>query len=404
MKRNSIPQLRFPEFCGEWKLAELGDVVEFQNGKPFEDYVSPGGQYNLITIDSVDIEGNLKERFKKVTQADDSLRKGDIVVVLSDIAHGYLLGLTSLIPSNGKYVLNQRMGRLRPKANDSTKFLSHYINTKQKFFRKRGQGTSQRHIYERDINQLPIYLPQPKEQQKIADLLTAVDEKVEASNKKVELLKKYKKGVMQKIFTQQIRFDKTDVSDKVSNLADLVTSFSTGLNPRKNFLLGSGNNHYVTIKNIKAGDLDFSSAELISDTAVRIISKRSKLAKDDIIMASIGNIGEAYHLRQDPEGWNINESVFAIKPDTSRIVPAYLYQYLSADSTKKYFENNSTGSSFKSIKMNELRLLKVYCPIVEEQQQIADFLTSLDDKTKAEETKLEQAKLFKKALLQRMFV
>ena len=76
--------------------------------------VVENGVYNLVTLNSIDIEGKLKPTHKKVNITDNSLKKGDIIMVLSDVAHGNFLGLTAIIP-NDEFVLNQRMGALKRK-------------------------------------------------------------------------------------------------------------------------------------------------------------------------------------------------------------------------------------------------------------------------------------------------
>jgi type I restriction enzyme S subunit len=84
--------------------------------------VKTDGRYFLITLDSIGIDGGLKVEHKQTDVWDNSLKKNDIVAVLSDIAHGNLLGLCDVIPEDDKYVLNQRMGRLRLKVAADHKF------------------------------------------------------------------------------------------------------------------------------------------------------------------------------------------------------------------------------------------------------------------------------------------
>lgn len=392
-----IPKLRFPEFTDEWESKKLGEVISFKNGKPFEDYVNSDGPYSLITIDSVDIAGNLKKKFKKVTRTDNSLRRDDIVTVLSDIAHGELLGLTSLIPKDDEYVLNQRMGRLRPRAGDSPLFLSQYINTQQIFFRKRGQGTSQRHIYERDIDHLPIFLPSISEQQKIADFLTTIDKKIETIDKKVELLKQYKKGVMQKIFTQQIRFkdeggkDYPEWGDR--KIGDVTQLFST-----RNKILAGAPVYSVTNKNGFVLQTEHFKKVIAGDD----LRSYKIIEKDDFAYnpARI-NVGSIARFKQ-----NIGtiSSLYVCFRPTKELNPTFLEYFLQLDRTKFYFNTFGEGGVRIYLWYPLFALIKINLPSLAEQQKIADFLSAIDDKIKAEETKLVSAKKYKKALLQRMFV
>ena len=84
------PKLRFPEFAkiADWKLKILGEVCDYWNGSSHESGVDENGEYYLISLNSIDIEGNLKSEMKRISYTDNSLQKDDLVMVLSDVAHG----------------------------------------------------------------------------------------------------------------------------------------------------------------------------------------------------------------------------------------------------------------------------------------------------------------------------
>lgn len=226
--------------------------------------------------------------------------------------------------------------------------------------------------------------------------------------KKVGAMREYKKGVMSAIFSGKLRFKDENGNSypdwEERRLGDVVLRFSTGLNPRTNFTLGNGDNYYVTIKNIKEGSLNFSNAEKITDEAKTKINLRSSLSSGDVIMSSIGNVGEAYLLQNNPENWDINESVFALKPNPKLIDSRFLYFSITRPEFRANMYIRSTGSSFKSIKLNELKIMKIKLPVLSEQRKIADFLSAIDHKIELEQTRLNRTKDFKKGLLQRMFV
>jgi len=195
-------------------------------------------------------------------------------------------------------------------------------------------------------------------------------------------LKEYKKSIMHKIFSQEVRFKDSkgnlfsDWEDKI--LQDVVSRFATGLNPRNNFKLGKGDNYYVTIKNITNGRLYLDSCEKIDNDALKKIKNRSGLMVGDIIFSSIGNIGESYLVEEEPKNWNINESVFLLRALKSKIIPKFLYYIITNQDTKKYFTNNITGSTFKSIKIGDLRLTPLRLPCIQEQQKISEYLLLID--------------------------
>lgn len=215
IKQGTMQQLltgrtRLPSFHEPWSSCYLATVIDFVNGKPYETYIDPDGHYDLITLDSIGIDGNLKSEHRRIGISDNSLSKDDIVIILSDLAHGNLLGLCDLIPEDNRYVLNQRVGRLRikPGAKADPQFVRLQINRQQEHFKKRGQGTSQRHIYRRDIDQLQIALPKLNEQTAIVQALSSMGAEIAALEARRNKTRAIKQGMMQQLLTGRIRLVK----------------------------------------------------------------------------------------------------------------------------------------------------------------------------------------------------
>ncbi|MFM6908077.1 MAG: restriction endonuclease subunit S, partial [Dolichospermum sp.] len=150
---------------------------------------------------SINISGKLKpdHNHKRVSRSDFSLIKNDLVMILSDVAHGNFLGLTDIIPSDN-YVLNQRIGGLRPKKNIEVRFASLYINHNQKYFKLHGQGSSQLNLSKDDVLNFNLPVPDYQEQTKIANFLTTIDEKISQTQTYLETVKQYKQGLLQQMF------------------------------------------------------------------------------------------------------------------------------------------------------------------------------------------------------------
>ena len=218
-----------------WKSITLDQIVDFGNGKPLEGLVTADGNVNLITLDSVDIQGNLKSDHKKIKNSDGSLRAGDIVSVLSDLAHGNLLGLSAVIPHGAEFSLNQRMGRLRTKGDNSPEFIRLAVNFNQKHFKERGQGTSQRHIYRRDFDQLEILLPPENEQKAIAEALSDIDELILSAKGELGKKRNLYDGVYYDLFKNAGQWQKKTISE----LGSLRTSTrkQSNDNPESNFVI-----------------------------------------------------------------------------------------------------------------------------------------------------------------------
>jgi len=147
---------------------------------------------------------------------------------------------------------------------------------------------------------------------------------------------------------------------KCFELSKIISRISTGLNPRKNFILGDGSNYYVTIKNIDYGKLYIGEkCDKIDDEALRKINKRSDLQIGDILFTSIEPVGITYLIQEKPENWNINESVFTIKPNYTLATTEYVYLLLSSEEIRAFTKNVSAGSIHKGVRIGVLNTFKV---------------------------------------------
>ena len=158
---------------------------------------------------------------------------------------------------------------------------------------------------------------------------------------------------------------KRDIPDgwEVKKLNTCLKHINTGLNPRDNFILGNGNIKYITVKNLTSdGTIDFSGCDLINENARKIVHERSKISKGDILFASISPLGRCYIIQDEPEEWDINESVFSIRPNQKIITTEYLYCYLTSEWFIKKSEKEATGSIFAGIRMAALNAMTIIVP------------------------------------------
>ncbi len=197
---------RLKGFNQAWQRVRLGDICEFGNGEAYEALIVENGDFKLISLNSIDIDGNLKNTMKRVNFYDNSLKQDDIVMVLSDVAHGDFLGLCAVIPSND-YVLNQRMGRLRIIRNDCINilFLRLYINANQKYFKMQGQGSSQLNLSKKAIEDFEILLPPLNEQIAIANILSTLDKEIASLKNKKRQFENIKKALNHDLMSAKIR-------------------------------------------------------------------------------------------------------------------------------------------------------------------------------------------------------
>lgn len=197
--RESVPEWRFPEFVGKeaWKKFVLEDVVKYENGKAHENDILETGRYIVVNSKFISTDGQIK----KFTDAANLIAsKGDILMVLSDVPNGRAIAKCYYVDTNNKYTVNQRVCKLTPK-NINGMFLYYFIN-RNKYFLLFDDGVNQTNLKREDVLACPIIFPNDeKEQQKIADCLSQLDNLILSQLQKIDKLKEHKKGVMQGLFS-----------------------------------------------------------------------------------------------------------------------------------------------------------------------------------------------------------
>jgi len=221
----NVPQLRFSEFKDEWNKKELKEVSWFWNGSAHEQNISANGRYIVINSKFISTNGKVKKHSKDQISP---LKRGDIAIVMSDIPKGSALAKCFLVDKDGAYTLNQRIGGI-----NSDEIISQFlvkILNRNRFLLKIDNGVSQTNLRKNEILKCPVVFPAATEQKKIADFLGAVDLWIENLRKQKLELEKYKKGMMQKIFSQEIRFKEDEGNNypdwnvkKMSDIFERIT-------------------------------------------------------------------------------------------------------------------------------------------------------------------------------------
>jgi type I restriction enzyme S subunit len=195
----TVPKFRFKQFTKSWKKVKLRDVSLYFNGGSFENDVKEEGKYELITLKSINTNGQLVSSKRFVDIEVPTLAKDTLVMILSEQAPG-LLGMTAIIPTANKYVLNQRVAEIRPSQEVDSYFLSMAINRNQAYFSKQGAGMKVQNISKPNVQNYEFLIPEIQEQKKIAFCLSSLDEIISAQNQTLNSLQYHKKGLLQGLF------------------------------------------------------------------------------------------------------------------------------------------------------------------------------------------------------------
>lgn len=194
----TVPKFRFMEFekFGDWEETTLTQVGDYENGKAHEQDIADDGEFIVVNSKFISQDGEVK---KFTNTAFCPANKGDILMVLSDIPNGRAIAKCFLVKEDNRYTVNQRICRIIPR-NINSKIL-YYLLNRNPYFLAFDDGVKQTNLRKEDVLNCPLLMPSdPKEQQKIADALSSLDELINTQNQKIESLKLHKKGLLQGLF------------------------------------------------------------------------------------------------------------------------------------------------------------------------------------------------------------
>lgn len=194
----SVPKFRFQEFekKGDWKETTLTQVADYENGKAHENDIEDSGEYIVVNSKFISTDGEIK---KFTNTAFCPTTKGDVLMVLSDIPNGKAIAKCFFVEEDNRYTVNQRVCRISPRNIDSK--ILYYLLNRHPYFLAFDDGVKQTNLRKEDVLNCPLMIPEdPKEQEKIADILSSIDELIIAQGQKLEALQLHKKGLLQGLF------------------------------------------------------------------------------------------------------------------------------------------------------------------------------------------------------------
>lgn len=390
---NKIPELRFPNFQGDWKNKQLKEVGQIVNGLTY----SPENirENGVLVLRSSNIQkGSLSFDDNVYVDVDEfnPVEKNDILICVRNGSRR-LIGKNALITEDISGVaFGAFMTVFRSKINE---FIFQLFSTSN-YYKTIHQnlGATINSINNGDLKKFRFSFPSQEEQQKIASFLSTVDKKIDQLQKKKQLLEQYKKGMMQKIFKQEIRFKDENGKDfpewKEKKLGDIAT-IQMGQSPDSK----SYNSEGRGIPLIQ-GNADIKERK----SEPRIFTTQStKICEiNDILLtvrAPVGSVAISHHKAC------IGRGVCSLK-NNSQSLQGFIYQFLLNYEPK--WIRLSQGSTFSAVSGKDIKTLHIRVPFIEEQKKIANFLSAIDAKIDLVATEIEKASQFKKGLLQQMFV
>ena len=406
-----VPQLRFKEFEGVWKKTTLGDLFTFKNGlnSDKEKYGSGTKFINVLDIIGEDVI-TYDSIIGKVEVTEKELEKneviyGDVLFQRSSETREEVGQANIYVDENNSAVFGGFVIRGRKKEDYNPYFMNYLLKTSpaRKEITTKSGGSTRYNVGQASLSEVFVILTSLPEQQKIASFLSTVDEKIQQLTNKKALLKHYKKGVMQQLFSGELRFKDENgnpYSDWEEKRLGEVTSYVDyrGRGPEKSdkgiFL--------VTAKNIKKGFIDYNrSQEFIPAENRSIVMSKGLPMVGDILFTTEAPLGNVAQVDNDDIALAQRVIKFRGKDELQN---NYLLNYMLSSKYQKLIIRQAIGTTVQGISGKDLRKTLIEIPCKEEQQKIATYLTRIDTKIESVNNQITQTQTFKKGLLQQMFV
>ena len=271
-----------------------------------------------------------------------------------------------------------------------------------------GTSNSMKNISKEQFLSLNTFVPDIKEQNKVASFLTILDRKIEKQQEKVEKLEQFKKGMMQKIFSQELRFKDEDGNTypnfAFGKIRDYLIHLGSGVTPRggRDVYTDSGV-LFIRSQNVYNTGLVLNDIARISEEVHKKM-KNSKVFSNDVLLnitgASIGRT--ALVPKNFPEG-NVNQHVCIIRTKPN-LYPAFLKFYLESSIGQKLIFQDQAGQTREALNLAQIKAFNVFIPSLKEQVKISDCFSKIEMKIEKEKEKLMVLDEQKKGFMQGVFV
>ena len=386
------PKLRFSEFKDDWSNALLGELSDIKTG-PFgstlhqEDYVKVGTP--IITVEHLG-EVSLTTQNLPLVSNEDKKRLNSYILKEGDLAFSRVgsVDRCAIITNNEEgWLFSGRILRVRPnKSIIEPKFLMYVLKTEETKFRIRSVAVGQTmpSLNTEILKNFSVDISNNRQEQtKIAEFLSTVDDKISQLTRQLELLNQYKKGVMQKIFSQEIRFKNDNgedfgewEEDSLGNLCSITTGKLDA-----NAMVENGKYRFYTCAREYYYINNFAF-----DTDALLISGNG------------ANVGYIHHYNGK---FNAYQRTYVLDNWKQNII--YIKYFLEMFLKKRINDGKNEGNT-PYIVLSVLSEMPIKLPSIQEQEKIAEFLTAIDERIDHTTAQLTHTKQWKKGLLQQMFV
>ncbi|WP_019244444.1 MULTISPECIES: restriction endonuclease subunit S [Bacillus] len=428
--RDGYKMTELGEIPVEWELVELAKLAKEEDrysfcGGPFgsdltsTEYTDSGVQ--IIQLQNIG-DGSFNSNYKIYTSEEkaDSLKKCNIFpgeIVIAKMAEP--VARACIIPDySPRFLMASDAIRLSPDIEKvNTVFLMYAINSN--YFRKMAElnstGTTRLRIGLTTLAKLNVIYPTLLEQQKIAEILSTVDEQIENTKQLIEKTKELKKGLMQQLLTKGIghtEFKQTELGEipvewEIQSLVNLMEAGSTGV--KRGPFGGALKKEYF----VEEGFAVYEQQHVIYNqfNNIRYFISREKfeelngfeILSGDILISCSGTVGRVTIVPDNIQRGVMNQALLRFRPKIETVDSVFLYYLLTSDFMQAKMLDMTHGSTIKNmVAVSEIKEIKIGLPSKQEQQKIASILSSVNEQIESYEQEKEKYLELKKGLMQQL--
>ncbi|EHR6434468.1 TPA: restriction endonuclease subunit S [Vibrio parahaemolyticus] len=415
-----IPERRFPDFMTDesWKIMSFGEAFSRITTKNAENNT------NVLTISAQHGLVSQTEYFKRSVAAKDLtgyylLQKGDFAYNKS-YSKGYPMGAIKPLKLYEQGVVSTLYICFKTKNGFSSDYFEHYFESGSlnsevsKIAQEGGRAHGLLNVSVKEFfRDVRLMVPTLPEQQKIADFLSSVDELIAAEERKLDEIRAHKKGLMQRLLPTEgetkpkERFSQFVASGEWSEqkLGNKSLKVGSGITPK-----GGDKNYkregrpFVRSQNIGWGQLLLDDIAYI-DEETHSTFLSSEIILDDVLLNITGaSIGRCAIANDFLVKGNVNQHVCIIRLDKAELNPSYLCQYILSDRGQSQIDSFQAGGNRQGLNFGQIRSFSIPVPpTIQEQEKIANCLSSIDVLVNCQMEKIGSLKAHKKALVQQLF-
>lgn len=417
------PKLRFKEFTDEWQEKKLGNCLTLMKSGLSRELQLDDIGYPVIRANNT-YGGKINFDDLKYWHINDPQGANTQNYILEE--NDVLVNFINSIPRMGESsVYKNTLGRpaiyttnlLRLRFNNELDYRIFYNYTlipkyKNYIMAITKPAVNQASFTTVDFKKMPIKLPKIEEQEKIADFLSKVDELINEHESEVADLEAQKKGLMQKLFTQQIRFKDSkgnNYHDWQEKKLGNIGKFYNGLSgkTKEDFGNGSCNEYYLTYMNIFRNPI--AKNNILEMVKINERENQNNIQYGDILFTqsseTLEEVGMSSAWTHQNDKVYLNSFCFGYRfDDIENYCPYFIGYLLRTDTMRKRVFTQGQGSTRFNLSSSRLTNILIPFPCKEEQEQIAKVLCKTDELITEKKALLEDWKQFKKGLLQQMFV